>query len=220
MPLLETIIKFFAPHSCLSCSAEGGLLCDNCWEKLKSAEPECYKCHKQNRNSKTCKECYKTSYISNVWVRSNYVFTPKDLIHTLKFKRAYEAHKIIAKAMAESLGKLNPKTEIVPITTSNSRKRERGYDQSELIAKELSRKLNLPYRRYLLRLGNTRQLGAGRSKRLMQLNNSYYVPYNIKGKHILIIDDVLTTGATLESAAKALKKAGAKKIKAAIFARA
>lgn len=220
MPLMESIIRIFAPHSCLSCDAEGSLLCNSCWYVLKFAKPECYKCHKPNKNSKTCRECHKISHISNVWVRSNYLLTAKELLHLLKFERNYEAHKIIAKALGESIGYLNPKTIIVPVTTSNSRKRERGYDQSELIARELSRIFNLPYRRYLLRLGNTRQLGANRAKRLTQLNNSYYVPYNIKGKHILLVDDVLTTGATLDSAAKVLKKAGARKIKAAIFARA
>ncbi len=221
MSLAEAIIRVVTPHECLFCNSEGSLLCSDCWFRLgRQTKNQCYICRQTSSNCKTCKQCKKRSNINHVWIRSKYVFTPKNLVQALKYERKKEAYQIMAKAMLESIPKLNLKTVIVPVPTATSRKRQRSYDQAELLAKEIARLLNLPYQKLLIRIGQTRQVGSKRSQRLKQLNGSYLVPRNIRGMHILMVDDVLTTGSTLESAAKALKASGAKKIKAVVFARA
>lgn len=109
---------------------------------------------------------------------------------------------------------------IVPIPTATIRLRRRGYDHTRLLARQLSRLLGLPYATALARLGQSRQVGTKRTERISQLAGAFYVKNAglIKGAHILLVDDVVTTGATLEEAARTLKRAGAKTVDAAVFA--
>lgn len=111
-------------------------------------------------------------------------------------------------------------TLISHVPTANQRVRMRGYDQAKLIATALAKKRALAHKTLLLRRGKARQVGAGRTDRFSHLENAF-LPIRldkIKDAEILLIDDVTTTGATLQSAAKTLKSAGAKTIYAAVFA--
>jgi ComF family protein len=115
---------------------------------------------------------------------------------------------------------LHTGTLIVPIPTAISRIRQRGYDQTVLLARALSRQGHLLRADVLVRVSRSRQVGANRQKRLAQLRNSFIVSGNelVRKADILLIDDVVTTGATLETAATVLKKAGAKSVSAVVFA--
>jgi ComF family protein len=110
---------------------------------------------------------------------------------------------------------------IVPVPTATSRIRQRGYDQAKLLAKAISKQSRLTYLDCLARSGQTHQHGTSRHTRLGQLENAFRVkhPRSVQNAHIILVDDVVTTGATLEAAAKVLKQAGGKQIEALAFAR-
>lgn len=110
---------------------------------------------------------------------------------------------------------------VIPIPTATSRIRQRGFGHGELLARVLSHKIALQNAMALGRLGQTRQLGSRRSDRLKQPKGNYFVrqPKTIKGRNILLVDDVVTTGATIREATKVLRKAGAQRIDALIFAK-
>jgi ComF family protein len=122
--------------------------------------------------------------------------------------------------MAESVPYLTEETIIVPVPTATLRVRLRGYDHAWLLAKNLGKYLDRPSQRLLSRYGHTRQVGAGRAKRQEQLSGAFYPrnPKAIKGARVLLVDDILTTGATIEECARTLKKAGAKRVDAIVFA--
>ncbi|HSX33041.1 MAG TPA: phosphoribosyltransferase family protein [Candidatus Saccharimonadales bacterium] len=109
---------------------------------------------------------------------------------------------------------------ITHVPTAPSRVRQRGYDQAELIARALARRLDWPHRTLLARTNAARQLGQTRSVRLQQLHQAFRVlsPETVGRQPILLVDDVLTTGSTCEAAAAALRAAGAAHVSAAIFA--
>lgn len=220
MFIVERLISILAPHDCLLCGSEGSLVCARCWMDGCPALPErCYLCRKASPNSAVCNSCRRKSKLKHVWVRTDYEGLAKDLIRVFKFERAQAADSIIAEYMHESLPYLE-NTVIVPIPTATSRFRYRGYDHTALVAKELSKLTKLPHVSALRRLNQTRQVGAKRAKREEQLVDSFRIvqPDLMKGSKVLLIDDVVTTGTTLNEVAKTLKKAGAKQIDAAVFA--
>lgn len=221
MKLLERTLTIIAPHRCLICGYEGQILCPWCAADACPALPDrCYRCHALTMDSKVCSACHRRSPLKHVWVRTEYDGVAKKLIHALKFQRATAAALPIAELIAEALPFLPSETIICHVPTATTRYRQRGYDQAQLIARHVARIKNVHYAPLLARHGQTRQVGARREQRLHQLADAFR-PRNthlITGGSIVLVDDIVTTGATLEAAAKVLKIAGAKRISAAVFA--
>lgn len=219
--MLDKILSVLAPHTCLVCGAEGNLLCVWCrLDNVPEVPSRCYHCHASVDQSAVCNKCRKNSPLKHVWVRTYYQSVPKNLIYQLKFGRAKKAAKTIAELLDTSLPALPKDTVVTYVPTATSRVRVRGYDQSQLIASHLAKQRSLPMARLLVRHGQTRQVGSVRTKRLEQAAKNYGLANNkrLSQKHILIVDDILTTGATLEAASRVLRKTGAKQVNAAVFA--
>lgn len=217
---LELLTALLAPHLCLICKKESTPLCRDCAKKCFEAPlSSCYRCRKEIANFATCNQCYDRSPIKHLWVGSRYSGAAKELVALLKFQRTKAAVSVIARHLDICIPTLPKDTIIVPVPTVNKRIRMRGYDQAELLAKALSRHKGLACRNLLRRLKTTRQVGSSRSQRFEQLRDAF-VAQNLHKDYrsVLLIDDVLTTGATLESAAKALSQAGVEQIDAAVFA--
>lgn len=217
---VETIISLLAPHRCIGCGLEGTLLCESCSAASIIAPPSrCFLCHKATPQHQVCASCRRKSRLCNVWVAAEYDEAAKKLVHKLKFERAQAAADILAAIMDESLPDLPADTVITHVPTANKRVRIRGYDQSKLIAKSLAKRRGWQYRELLLRLGSSRQVGSSRKDRLVQLEDAFRPKFtDLKDKQVLLVDDVTTTGATLEMAAKTLKSVGARKVSAIVFA--
>ncbi|QQS18974.1 ComF family protein [Candidatus Saccharibacteria bacterium] len=146
----------------------------------------------------------------------------KELLHHAKYERARSGIVEISELMAPLLQSLPADSLFVPVPTATSRVRQRGYDQAAVLAKELSAVSGLAKCDALARLGQAHQVGAGRKERLEHLKGAFRVlkPKDITGRHIILVDDVLTTGATLETAARLLKKSGAHRVDAIVFCQA
>ncbi|HYF97097.1 MAG TPA: phosphoribosyltransferase family protein, partial [Patescibacteria group bacterium] len=144
----------------------------------------------------------------------------KKALHKLKFNRAKASAKTIAEIIDSSLPDLPDDLMVCHIPTANKRVRMRGYDQAQLIAKHLSKIRRWERQTLLARTGKSRQVGAGRRERFKHLEQALRIRNNLElsGKHVLLIDDVTTTGATIEAAAKLLKNAGVKTVDVAVFA--
>jgi ComF family protein len=109
---------------------------------------------------------------------------------------------------------------LVPIPISKKRMNYRGYNQAEELAKKLSLKLKLETRNILKKIKeNSSQVDLDKEQRKNNVENVFSLMEDIKGKNILLIDDVFTTGATIDEAAKILKQNGANQIWAAVVAR-
>jgi ComF family protein len=221
MLTIEEFISIFAPHTCLSCSMEGSLLCGWCRaEGIPPVPSRCYRCRKQTREYETCKQCRRQSKLGHVWVSGEYEGLAKDLVFKFKFERAKAAAHTIADLMTDTLPYLSEQTIVTFVPTATSRRRQRGYDQAELIARQFAKLLGVQFRPLLFRNGQSRQVGAGKDVRKKQLAHAFRTrnAEEIKGSTVLLMDDIVTSGATLEAAARVLKLGGAKRIDAIVFA--
>ncbi len=223
LTFLDSLTGLLAPHQCLACGAFGALLCSSCRELLPQAQPKCYRCGRTDQGYATCKTCRKSSALGSVYVCTEYEGFAEKIVRQMKFERAIEATRLIAKIAAIQFGSvLVDDVVIVPVPTATSRVRERGYDQAVVMAKHFSKHTGLPCANALRRLGQQRQTTSTRAQRLAQLDGAFEMKARkLKGvRHVLLIDDVLTTGATLETAARVLKQAGVRRVDGIVFAQA
>lgn len=221
MSLLDRLIGLLAPHSCVSCGAEGRVLCETCQARLPAAASRCYHCLRPAAGGRTCADCLADSPLSCVASSALYVGPARLAVRRLKFEAARAAAADLAAAMLPLVGDKQGFL-LVPVPTASSRRRQRGYDQAYLLARQLSRVSGLAFCPALARHGQTRQVRAGRAQRRLQLTDAYRLRRSaaVTGRRILLIDDVITTGATLEAAARTLAAAGAAQIEAVTFAQA
>lgn len=224
MQIIERALSLLAPHICVMCETEGSVLCEPCRiAGIVSIPSRCFLCFKATDNFSVCKPCKSRFALSRVWIASEYESPVKQVIQKLKYQFAREAHKVLAQIISDSLPyALNQSLLMTHIPTATARIRARGFDHAELIAKEVAAIRGWDYSCTLVRTTDYRQVGSPRSVRLTQLENSYRIinPDVINSRHILFVDDVITTGATINTCAKALKTAGAKSVSAAVVAQA
>jgi ComF family protein len=221
--LLTPLLSLLAPHDCVGCGAEGKLLCADCLAGLPAAEPRCYSCQLAVSGWFTCAECTDYSSIWAVHAAVRYDGLAKDVIWKLKFGRARAAAGEIGCILADATAPYSLQDVIVThVPTATSRVRQRGYDQAALIARAFAARQHLPYSPLLARQGSRKQVGASRTVRSVQLDGAFRPVRQkyIRGAHIILVDDVITTGATLQSAAATLRAAGARRIEALVFAQA
>ncbi len=142
------------------------------------------------------------------------------LVGLYKFERAKAAYEPLGDLLLEVLPELPANTVIVPVPTTPNRIRERGYDHMLLIAKYIARARGLKCKQIISRQTKTKQRHATAEKRNTQAKYAFSVKNVINADTpYLLIDDVMTTGATLRYGASALINAGAKHVWVAIIAR-
>lgn len=223
MRLVEQIFKMVAPSNCLGCREEGSLLCAWCVEAhLPERLPRCYSCNTLTKSHSVCPKCQRKSTFTRLWIRTDHTDTARQLVHRMKFSYSGEAADIIAAELVNTIPALPPETIIVHVPTVSLHVRQRGYDHARRIASHMASLTPYRHSSVLVRLGQHRQVGSSRGERLHGVKGTFRVrhEYLIKDQHVLLVDDVLTTGATLNEAARVLKEAGARRVDAVVFARA
>jgi len=150
----------------------------------------------------------------------------KKLIHNYKYPPFInELSNILSDMIIVHLTFIGMKSQLsdfilAPIPISKKRLNYRGFNQAEELAKKLSLRLNLKTKNVLIKTRETdSQVDLDKDQRKKNIENVFSLAEDIKGKNILLIDDVFTTGATIDEAARILKQNGAKQVWAAVVAR-
>lgn len=211
--MIEHIISLIAPHKCVGCDREGSLLCDPCGKTLGINNERCKKCESTFRRQ----GCVCFVPIARAYAATKYGSLPRQLVGKLKFDRAKSAADVMATLCAPLVP---PESTIISyVPTANSRVRMRGYDQSGLIARRVAQYCNKPMAPLLARTSEVRQVGSTAEVRRSQLKEAFRpiaLPV-IANSHVVLIDDVLTTGSTVRAAAKVLMKNGAARVDVVVF---
>lgn len=199
--MLQQLAKLLAPPCCLRCRVEGDLICNGCWEFVFSPQEA------------SCRG------MVSVIASGRYAAVLRDLVGRLKYHHQREVAAVVAKALLPCFEHGRFEYNIVTaVPVVSGRLRQRGYNQSELIAKQLSRMLSLPYHPLLARVRITQQVGKSRNERLAHVQGAFIAKGTVIAQNVLVVDDVFTTGATLAECAKTLKNAGAGNIGGAVAA--
>ncbi|MBI2953438.1 MAG: ComF family protein [Chloroflexi bacterium] len=220
------ILDLLFPPRCFGCSTRGAWLCADCVPQLPHVEhPICQICGYPTAGTKVCAFCYKTRPKIH-GIRAPYYFEGalRDAIHRFKYKHAKYLAEPLAHLLLNYLQASPIDADIVvPVPLHQTRLAERGYNQSELLAIELGKALNLPVvARCVDRIRPTdSQMSLPAQRRIANVRGAFYsVDKTIAGKKVLLIDDVCTTGATLESCTVALQRVGVSSIWGLCIARA
>ncbi|MES2876061.1 MAG: hypothetical protein V4678_01170 [Patescibacteria group bacterium] len=165
-----------------------------------------------------CSDCH-TSY-TRAWCVGNREGVLRNILNAYKFERVVDMAMAAASLLDEVLPSLPPDTTIVPVPTVASHIRQRGYDHTLLIARALGKKREIPVELLLSHIGSSVQRGKSKKERFQQAEQAYECRSSASpDATYLLIDDVVTTNATLRSCAAELRRAGAQSVWVAVLAR-
>ena len=219
--MIDSLLRLVAPFNCVGCGHEGYLYCSDCISDLQGKVPSrCFKCMKQTVGFAVCFSCRGNFSMNSVWLCGEYSGNLKKLVHEYKFGLKRGANIDIANLFDQLLPPINCSVIVMSIPTATSRIRLRGFDHAKLFAKSFAARRKLVYYPALCRTNQLRLLGLNRAARQKVIKNSFYVKNKsyLQGAHILLLDDVVTTGSSLSEAARVLKNAGAKRVDCAVIA--
>jgi len=238
--LTATVLNLIYPKNCISCKTgifdeqNRFFLCDDCFEEIaKNLSPFCLKCgvHLDERETEfgICRQCKKRKfYFDRAYSVCIFEGTIKELIH--KFK--YSNKTVLAKLFSEMIFDFAMNFHIpisdydimLPVPLHSVRLREREYNQCEILAKELQKFFSIAISRNdVMRIRNTKsQIELNKFARWQNIKGAFKLKNfeKFKDKNVLIIDDLMTTGATASELAGVLKDADAKKVSVLTLAKA
>lgn len=228
--MLRGVSDLLYPHNCLLChhylnSYQKTLpLCSNCFNTIEFNHPPfCQKCsrHLSDAHQTLCGDCLRKDF------RFDYAFSPcfynetmRKLLHIFKYGNKTSLRhcfiEIVFSFLKNRPVSLDSIDLVIPIPLHPVRLRERGYNQSSLLAEGLAQKLELPIcRQNLIRARHTQnQARVPPKNRFTNIEGAFRIkhPAKIKDKSVLLVDDLLTSGTTVSEAARVLKEAGARRV--------
>jgi ComF family protein len=218
--IIKNLLDIIFPCFCLNCQKEGTYLCRRCFQKIQiNNQSNCYVCGKLTKESQTCSACLSKTHINRMFIAGKWEDQLlRQIIYEYKYRFIKEIHKELAETLINYINIYN-KTLInnnIVLSFVPLHKRKlywRGFNQSELLAKELSDKLKIPLLNLIARSRPTPpQVKITDAKKRHKNVSGAFSLLNPKitktlspGKIIILVDDICTTGATLEECAKALK---------------
>lgn len=221
---VEALADLFYPQWCLSCDGRAGdVLCRVCFDALpRIGRPSCDRCGLPTTfETPVCEACKNVDFgFESARAPLRYEGVGKEIVHALKY-RGYTrvVEKLAAPLMAEALGEPGPFDAVVPVPLHRARMRRRGFNQAALLARGVAGRMNTPVSDTLQVVRSTRdQVELSAAERRANVAGAFAAKAPLRGR-LLLVDDVLTTGATLSACADTLIAAGAAEVHAVTLCR-
>src|SRR3989344_2850430 len=208
------LLDFIFPKKCVGCGKFGQYFCKGCFAQIEFVEkPICPVCQRQAIEGRVHPGCSGKYRLDGLVVACGYSGPVKRAIAKVKYKWVWDIEKIFVELLVKNLWRFDlPENVIlVPVPLHFKRKNWRGFNQSEILAKSLASKFNVEYLELLIRKRETRtQVGLTRDERKENVRGAFKIMAEARGRSIILVDDVFTSGATMAECANVLKRAGAK----------
>ena len=225
----RVVLDFALPPRCAGCgaiTAEVGLFCPDCWPQLEFLSGGCERCGHplEATEADLCGACHKEDRPALDRIRAAVAYgdIARSLAIRLKYGRKTALARTMASYMRRPLAELSGDAVLAPVPLHRWRLWSRGFNQAQLIAASLAGKERDNDPMLLQRTRRTPKLkGLNPSERRKLVNGAFGLRdgKSVKGKHVILVDDVFTTGATAEACARMLKRKGAARVELIAWAR-
>ena len=225
---LKSTHEWLLPGVCILCGQAGQCgrdLCAACGSELPYLVTACRRCAIPLPRAGICGQCQQRPHAFDMaWAAFDYQPPVDHLIQSLKFNGKFYAARLLGELMAERIvaAELDMPQLLLPVPLHPSRLRQRGFNQALELARPLAHKLGLPVNPALCHRSRATvaQTGLDAQARRRNLKGVFEVKAPLVVSHVAIVDDVMTTGSTVEMLAKVLRRAGAARVDVWVCARA
>lgn len=223
--MLDPVWALVFPARCLGCRRRGTPICSRCEEAIPWLGAEtCPGCATASALGRLCGRCRNPSALDGLRAACSFEGIVRQAIHDLKYRQSRFLAPVAADLLARSLATRPLQADLlIPVPLAGARRRERGYNQSELIVDHLAAAVGVPSAPGgLERVRETPpQVGRSAAERRLNVRDAFGCPdpSAVAGRRVVLVDDVATTGATLRACAEPLKAAGATRVYGLVVAR-
>ncbi|SRR6266446_2617196 len=229
MHFIQSMLDILFPPRCVGCQKSGHVLCPSCISQIPPLTPPvCQRCSTPFTVGGICKQCqYRPPNLSGLRAVSIYQEPLRACIHALKYDGNTRLAEPLGQLLAQAYLNYGMQTDaVIPVPLHSERQQQRGYNHAYLLAAACSNHIGIPlYNDILVRhRATSAQVGLNSGNRRQNVAGAFlctsaFATHVLYGRTILIIDDVYTTGATLEACAAPLFAAGARAVWGLVLAR-
>lgn len=227
------VLAWLFPRTCLGCDCQGAWLCPACWRELNTSRPfVCHGCGQEDLTGAFCSRCAGAfPDLNRVWTVGPYhLATLRKSITVLKFESVAELAQplgallyrvLMRPALQELFTHTRTGLVLVPVPLDDARRSQRGFNQAALLAQQVAHLTGLPAVSALHKRARPAQTTLEMDERKNNLRGAFSLtnPLAIFGKTVILVDDVVTTGATALACAAVLREHGARSVSVLALAR-
>lgn len=218
--MIDLMLALIAPHICYGCAKTGAVLCSSCMNDIVTDDfGRCIWCLIPAGTSHQCRACRAATTTAGVWVVGERDGVLKTVIDEYKFESRRAAAGQLAELLARTIPVLPDTTVVTWVPTAGTHIRKRGFDHAALLARRFAKLRGLKARCLLKRRHSLSQRGLNGRGRRKAARSAFELLAGDLPACVLLIDDVLTTGATLRACIGLLGEAGVSEMYAAVVAR-
>lgn len=221
----RALLDLLYPPRCPGCGHLGDLFCLACQARIEPLPASsCLRCGGPTAAPGLCETCRDTaSHLDAIYAAAVFAHPLRDAIHELKYNHGRALAVPLGRYMAAVWRERGLAADmIMPVPLHRGRQAERGYNQAALLARVLAAEIGVPIEERLLtrQRATAHQVGLGLADRKRNVADAFACQGDLAGRRVMLIDDVATTGATLEACAAVLRSADAGSVAAFTLARA